>query len=380
MPKYFSVSDMMTFLACRERWDLSSPNRQSLRHKASPRLYLTTGTAFHHAIEGNEKHPTVNPVAHATAYLAEERSKRVAAYKAETGFEPWPAEMKKFEDAAELTTALVDQYFDHYGTENPLADQGLRYIATEVPFKIPIDDLVHLDDAYFVGTFDGIAADDDDNLWLVENKTYTQKPDVQDLMVHFQTTGYAVAWEMLTGLPLTGALYNGVAKKLIKEPRRLQSGALSTDVSQQTTLARYTSAMLSDGLSIDPPPEKYVKILQKLTDIDHEGDSRFFYREKFFFNKTQLENWFEEFIVIAQEMTDNPRIYRTVPYNGCGPQGADCWYRDLCFAKHTGQDVDELITKRYEQDAYGTIQAVDGIDSVMVSSIQELREALKSHG
>ncbi len=376
MPKYFSVSDMMTFLQCRERWDISSPNRQSLRHKASPRLYLTTGTAFHHAIESNEKHPTINPVAAASAYLAVERANRVAAYRAETGFDPWPAEMTKFEDAAELTTALVDQYFDHYGTENPLADQGLRYIATEVPFKIDISEHTNIPDSFFVGTFDGIAADADDNLWLVENKTYSAKPDLQDLMVHFQTTGYAVAWEMLTGLPLTGALYNGVAKKLIKGPRRLQSGALSTDVSQQTTLVRYTSAMLLDGIPLEDP--KYAKIIAKLTAIEKEGDTRFFYREKFFFNQDQIKNWWGEFIDIANEM-DNPVIYRTVPYNGCGSQGADCWYRDVCFAKHTGQDVDELITKRYDRGSYGTIEAVDGISSVMVSSIDELREALKNH-
>lgn len=340
-------------------------------------MYLTTGTAFHHAIEGNEKHPTVNPVAWATSYLAEERAKRVAAYRAETGFDPWPAEMTKFEDAAELTTAMVDQYFDHYGTENPLADQELRYIATEIPFKIPIDDLVSIDDAYFVGTFDGIAADASDNLWLVENKTYSSKPDLKDLMVHFQTTGYAVAWEMLTGIPLTGALYNGVAKKLIKDPRRLQSGALSTAVDQQTTLDRYTSAMVLDGIPLDDP--KYAKIISKLTGLEKEGDTRFFYREKFFYNQDQIQNWWVEFVDIAHEMSDTPRIYRTVPYNGCGPQGADCWYRDVCFAKHTGQDVDELIEKRYDRGSYGTIEAVDGIDSVMVSSLDELREALKSH-
>lgn len=377
MPNYFSVSDMMSFLKCRELWDLSSPNRQSLRHKASPRVYLTTGTAFHHAIEGNEKHPTVNPVAWATTYLAEERAKRVAAYKAETGFEPWPAEMAKFEDAAELTTAMVDQYFDHYGTENPLADQGLRYIATEVPFKIDISEHLGIPDSFFVGTFDGIAADESDNLWLVENKTYSAKPDLKDLVVHFQTTGYAVAWEMLTGIPLTGALYNGVAKKLIKDPRRLQSGALSTAVDQQTTLDRYTSAMVLDGIPLDDP--KYAKIISKLTGLEKEGDTRFFYREKFFYNQDQIQNWWVEFVDIAHEMSDTPRIYRTVPYNGCGPQGADCWYRDVCFAKHTGQDVDELIGKRYDRGSYGTIEAVDGIDSVMVSSLDELREALKSH-
>lgn len=376
MTSYFSISDVMAFLQCRERWHLSSPNRQSLRHKASPRLYLTTGTALHQSLEANQKNPTVNPVVAAKAYLAEERQNRVDAYKAETGFNPWPAEMTKFDDAAELTTALVDQYFEHYGTENPLADQELEHVATEVPFKIDISEHLGIEDAYFCGTIDAVAADSNDNLWIVERKSYSAKPDLQDLMVHFQTTGYAVAWELLTGIPPTGALYDGIAKKLIKEPRRLKDGSLSTAVDQQTTLARYTAEMLADGIELDDP--KYAKIIEKLTSHEREGDSRFFYREKFFYNQTQIQNWWSEFLDIAREMSNNPKIYRTVPFNGCGSQGSDCWYRDVCVAKHTGQDAEALIEKRYVRGSYGTIEEVSGHEAVLVTTVAELREALRN--
>lgn len=380
-PKYFSVSDVMTFLTCREKWDISSPNRQSIRHIATPRMYLTTGTALHNAIEAQEKHAagysTLSPLEAAEDYLQQERLGRVEAITAETGFAPWPVEMADWDEKAEFAKALIAQYFEHYGTENPLADQGLRYLATEVPFKIDISELVGIEDAWFVGTFDGIAADENGGLWLVENKSYTAKPDLTDLMVHFQTTGYAVAWEMLTGTPLTGALYNGVAKKLIKEPRVLKSGSLSTDVSQQTTLARYISAIKRTGGNIADP--KFAKILEKLEEIDRQGDTRFFFREMFYFNEHQIQNWTEEFVKIVQEMTNDPRIYRTVPYNGCGKTGSDCWYRDICFAKHTGQDVQDLLDKRYTVGTYGTIEevSVDGLQAVMVSSLDELKEALR---
>lgn len=379
--KYFSVSDLMTFLACRQKWDLSSPNRQSIRHKSTPRMYLTTGTALHNAIEAQEKHAagitSLGPREAAEDYLKQERLAKVDAIKAETGAPPWLNEMTEWDEKAEFAQALVNQYFEHYGEENPLADVGLRYLATEIPFKIRIDDLVGLDNAYFVGTFDGIAADDDDNLYLVENKSYTQKPDLQDLQVHFQTTGYAVAWEMLTGIALTGALYNGVAKKLIKEPRRLKDGSLSADASQQTTYNRYVLAMQRSGVALNSP--KYAKILTKLEEIERQGDTRFFYRELFYYNENQIESWLDEFIAIVKEMTDSPRIYRTVPYNGCGKTGADCWFRDICFAKHTGQDVYQLLETRYESGSYGTIQAVAGIEAISVTSIEELREALRQH-
>lgn len=375
---YFSISDMMTFLQCREKWDLSSPNRQSLRHKVSPRMYLTMGTAVHEAIDAQAEGFDPNNAAH--GFLYEERLKQVEAYQKDTGFSPWPQEMENWDDQAGLTEAMVKQYFDHYGYDNPLADQGLRYLATEVPFKIDISGIIDIPDSYFVGTFDGIAVDEADRLWLVENKTYTQKPDLQDLMVHFQTTGYSVAWQLLTGLPLTGALYNGVAKKLIKEPRRLKDGSLSKDVSQQTTLTRYLSAMQADGIPPDEPG--FEKILKKLTEIETQGDTRFFYREKFFYNEYQRDSWAQDFYAIAHEMATDPKIYRTVPYNGCGKQGADCWWRDLCFAKHTGQDHQALIDQKYTVDSYGTIQEVSasGLEPVMVTSIEDLREALRNHG
>lgn len=377
--KYFSVSDIGTFLSCREKWDISSPNRQSLRHNATPRMYLTQGTALHAAIDANAKNPGdwATPLEAADAFLADERTAKVEDITRRTGAPPWLGEMDDWDEAAALTQKLVCQYFDHYGVENPLADLCMEYIATEVPFKIDISKLVGIEDAYFVGTFDGIARDDMNNLWLVENKSYGQKPDLQDLMVHFQTTGYAVAWQMLTGSALTGAIYNGITKKLVQEPRKLKDGSLSADVRQQTTFAKFLKALLDNGQRVDDP--KYAKILSKLQEIERQGDTRFFYREKFYFNDTQTESWIREFVDIVQEMTDNPRIYRTVSFKGCGPQGADCWWRDICFAKHTGQDVQQLIDKGYSKGSYGTIEAVDGHESIMVTSIEELREALKSH-
>jgi hypothetical protein len=338
-------------------------------------MYLTTGTAMHEAIDAQAKEEVTHPAEVARGYLDAERVKQAEQYKKQNGFAPWPAEMQKFDDEADFTVKLVEQYFEHYGSQ-PLAELGLEYIATEVPFKVDISDWIGVPDSYFVGTFDGIASDGE-NLYLVENKTYSQKPDLQDLQTHFQSTGYAFAWSLLTEIPLVGCVYNGVAKKLIKEPKRLKNGQLSTDVRQQTTLDRYVREMEKDGISLDDP--KFEKILTHLSDIERQGDTRFFYRELFYYNEQQLQSWINDFILICNEMSHNPKIYRTIPFNGCGPKGADCWWRDLCYAKHSGQDVDMLIEDRYEVGSYGTIEevSVDGLETVHVSSLDELKEALR---
>lgn len=380
LPMHLSPSDVSAFLKCRYLWDLSSPNRQSLRHRSSPRFYLTAGTALHASIQAmaDGYWTLTDPVSVAKEVIDAEREAKINAYIHENGFKPWATEMEQFEADAEFTLALVDQYFQEYPAGHELDDQNLTYIATEVPFKIDITD--KLDNpgrqVFFVGTIDGVAVDDEDRLFIVENKSYTQKPEVDDLQFHFQSTGYAVAIELLTGQPITGGLYNGVAKKLIKEPKVLKSGKLSVDIRQSVTVASFMSACRKLGQNPNSP--QYAGFLQFLQSREEQGDTRFFYREKFFYNEDQKSAWLKDFYEVANEMVDNPRIYRTIPYNGCGKSGNDCWYSDVCRSAHSGGDVDYILGKRYDVGSYGTFQEVEGIEPKPVDSIEDLKELLRS--
>lgn len=374
-PVYLSHSDVSSFKSCRQRWDYSSVNRQSLRHKTTPALYLMEGSGFHDAIEAAVYGQ--DPIVAAKNYLQAERQKVVDAYREETGFEPWPSEMVTFDESVELTLGVVKQYFDHYGVEDSLKDQGLDYLAAEIPFKIPITLPVapgNVLEVYYVGTFDGLAADENGNIWVVENKTYQAKPDVEDLQYHSQCNGYAVAFEMLTGMHLTGTLYNGVAKQLIKKPKILTNGLPSTDKRQLVTLQSYL-----DGLKeaqADPFDPRYFEILAHLQERERQGDSRFFHREKVFFNDAQVRSWYDDLIATASDMVEDPRIYRTVPYNGCGPRGQGCWFRDLCHTQHDGGDVQHVLDTRYMTGTYGTMLAMS-TEPTQVSSIDELKGFLE---
>lgn len=376
IPFHVSLSDASAFQRCRYKWDLSSPNRQSLRHNSSPKFYLTAGTALHKAIEAmaNGYWMDTDPVSVAKEVIDEERTAKTLAYIQENGFKPWVQELEQFEADAEFTLALVEQYFQQYPVGHELDDQGLKYIATEVPFKIDITDKLDNPDrqVFYIGTIDAVAVDDDDRLFIVENKSYSQKPDLDDLQFHFQSTGYAVAIEMLTGQPITGGLYNGVAKKLIKEPKVLKSGKLSVDVRQSVTSKSFLAACRKYGA--DPNYPDYAKFLQFLQSREEQGDTRFFYREKFFYNEDQKRTWTEDFYQIANDMVHNPRIYRSIPYNGCG----DCWFSDVCRSAHSGGDVDYILDKRYTIGSYGTFDEVCGIEPTPVSSIEDLKNLLRS--
>lgn len=373
-PVYISFSEISTFLRCREQWDMSSANRQSIRHKATPKLYLSLGSAVHKALEANVKGE--NPLQAAEDYIEEDRNTRIAAYREEYGCKPWDSELKDFDETAELARGLVAQYFDHYGTDNPLADQGLDFLGIEIPFKIDVTHMVPGigRKVYFCGTIDGIAADDDGNIFIVENKTFTQSPNPEIIQWHFQSTGYAVALEWLTGLPITGGLYNGLAKRLITEPRKLKNGSLSTDKRQATTLAKYVQAIRDNNE--DPEDDRFADILSHLSNISLQGDTRFFYREKFFFKEEQLRSWEYDFERIINEMLVDPQIYRTIPYNGCG----DCWFSDLCHSKHSGGDYEYTLEQRYRVGTYGTVEEVAGIEPTVVTSVDELKDYLNARG
>ena len=370
MSVYLSHSDISTFKTCRQKWDYSSVNRQSLRHKKTPALYLTEGSGFHEAIEAAVYDR--DPFKATRDYLDAEREKVVAAYREETGFDPWPSEMAEFDESAALTMGVVKQYFDKYGIEDSLQDQGLDYLAAEIPFKIPLG--MGFDDVFYVGTFDGLATDENENIWVVENKTYASKPDVEDLQYHSQCNGYAVAFEMLTGIRLTGTLYNGVAKQLIKKPKILTNGLPSTDKRQLVTLQSYLDGLKEAGA--DPFDDRYEEIIAHLQERERQGDSRFHHREKIFFNEAQVRSWYDDLLAVAAEMTNNPRIYRTVPYNGCGPRGQGCWFRDLCHTQHDGGDLQAVLDSRYMTGTYGTMLSMQ-TEPTMISSVPDLKAFLK---
>ncbi|MCA1840141.1 MAG: PD-(D/E)XK nuclease family protein [Actinobacteria bacterium] len=252
---YISFSEIESFLRCRTKWDISSANRRSIRHKTTPKLYLTLGSAVHKGLEAGVRRQQ-DPVEAVREYIKTEREAKVEEYKQLTETVPWPAELREFDEAADLAAGLVQQYFWKYGTNNPLADQGLTYLGIEVPFKIDIT--ANLDpnwdgrSIFFCGTLDGIAVDEFGQIWIVENKTFTRKPSPEDIQWHFQAQGYAVALEWLTGMPVAGVLYNGIAKKLIQEPKVLQSGLLSMDKRQATTLQRYIDTLTRNGEMVPP--------------------------------------------------------------------------------------------------------------------------------
>lgn len=358
-----SVSEIDSFLRCRRAWDLTSNSRQSLRHKTTPKMFFVVGSGVHAAIEAQADGE--DPLVGFERFVESERESRRKAYESAVGSSPWAIEVEDFESSVLLARQLVSQYFAHYGAENPLESHGLKYVATEVPFSIPLGDGTN-----FVGTFDAVATDiaTESKFFLVENKTAGRKPKMEDFWRRNQPIGYAWAFRELTGETPAGILYNGILKQLIKEPKVLKSGALSTDKSALVTYQSFMQALIAGGYDL----KKYVDYVAFLSERDARGDDRFFFREMHSYSNYELDQWGINMVLTASDMTTGPLLYTN-------RLSCDfCLVRDICEAQDLGEDVEQVVSTRYKRGTYGTMDAVDGAQPIVVSSPSELIEYLKA--
>lgn len=365
-----SISEINSYLRCRRAWDLTSANRQSLRHKITPKIFFVVGSAVHEAIDAQASGG--DSLEAFELYVEKERAERVEYYREITNHSPSSIEMKEFDESVELARGMVKQYFNHYGWANPLESLGLKYVATEVPFSIPLET-----GATFVGTFDGIATDieTESQFYLVENKTAGRKPNIEILQSANQFVGYSWAFRALTGQTPVGVVYNLMLKRLVKSPRVLKSGELSQDKSAGVTLQSFMAAIEYGNHD----PVKYLDYITYLEDRERNGDDRFFFRDLFPYSNAELDNWYAEVLEpVTDEMLGYSGQVPVAPYpNFTSCDG--CLVRDLCTAMRLDEDVEAIKNARYEVKTYGTMEAVDGVTPDVVTSVSDLLETLNAN-
>lgn len=357
-----SISEINSYLRCRRAWDLTSASRQSLRHKITPKMFFVIGSAFHEALDAQSSGD--DPLEFFEEYVSRERADRKAYYEEAVGSTPWQSEMEEFESSVNLARSLVVQYFHNYSADNPFEDLGLKVVASEVPFSIPLAGPRNIN---FVGTFDGILTDlaTETKFWLLENKTYDRRPNMEEWFRGNQPVGYAWAFRALTGHTPAGMVYNGVAKHLIESPKVLQSGELSKNKQAKVTLKSFTRAIAEGGRD----PVKYLDYLEFLQEREEHGDDRFFYREVQAYGDIQLNNWGNAVLYPVALELSHADVQATYPnYTNC----RGCLVKDICTAIDLNEDVDAVIQQRYEVKTYGTIEAVTGVTPSPVGNAQEL--------
>ena len=324
-----SNSELETFLRCRRMWGFESINRMNLRtRKPMPHLAFYTGEVVHKIMEqqvilGHK--PDIDAILNEQEKVAEERYADIVGAR-------WSTEERQLlQDSRELVTSIMNHYFRHWGSENPLGNE-FRYLKAEVTFRVPIPDTEH----HLVGTIDGIAERFDGTIYLVEHKTTSVGfPKPEELQVSRQLQAYTWAASQLLETPVSGIIYDGILKKAPLIPRVLKDGTLSRQI-VATTPEVYRLAIQAMNLN----EADYTDVIASLRD-DH-----FFQRHIIRFTRRSLELFGEQLRDFVVDMANpNLPLYPNFQWSGCW----DCRFRDLCTATQLGEDTQPILELNYQR-------------------------------
>jgi hypothetical protein len=318
----YSVTERGTFKRCRRRWHYSAKSEGHLGLEP-----VLKSPAF---VEGGLVHKTLaywaeNPSASLTDLLAkfeeyehEEADKIMLHYINVVGVKPSPIELNSIFEAIAEAKALITRYVEYYKSPFP---EGLRLITAEQTFTIDVPGTEHtvtdngdrstsrVECHKLEATLDGVLADEHDNLYVLEHKTYSRRPSSIELVHNDQFLAYMWVLRHLFNANVRGVAYNGLWKRTeIPKGKTINDMFLREILLRsEEELAEFTTQLAAE--------------LNEMASLDYE---------------------------IHPE-----RFYKNVPaLGGCW----DCSYRNLCTAQSRGEDLTYLLnnfTKRpdyYSQD------------------------------
>ena len=339
-----SVSDIRTFLACRQKWQWHSRNGEHLRPRF-PSKHLFLGSVVHEAL---------------AAYYERQMFASVIAKVPPGSIKSLPTPTRALHQAIfdreqiikkDLYGDLPDPIVDYSLLAMKMLEQYQRWAPTVDRFKvIDVEYELAVDYTYwlFVGFIDAIVQMPDGSYWIMESKTATREPGFYELFFSLQAAGYMWAAQrdpVLSRLNIPGVLYNILLKTEVKPPKVLKSGKLSKDKRQATSVAMYRQAIADNKLN----PDDYE---QFILGIDPD---RYNKRTRIVPTPAMID-WFDDTIrTVGMEMCDNPAIYPA--------QAKDCGWCDfklLCTWVRNGLDWRSIVDARFvKRGSFIAIEATE---------------------
>lgn len=309
-----TVTERETFRRCRRQWDYSSRSRQNLE-PIVPRPAFALGKLVHQTLAEWMTNLEIEPEVSYQEFAEQELARIVQQYRKAVGENISPSELEPYEEVARLGGAMIHNYKEKYGTPLP---EGWSLIAPEqkvlipVPewpdvlwedgkehqFTVPYMGRVSMPDdepCFLEAQFDGLIRRDADGLiFVLEHKTYEQRPREDSLQMNDQFLAYVWAASQLNLGPVVGIAYDGLWKRA--QPPR----------------GRVFDDLFCRVIQLRPPHEL----------AEFENNLRM------------------EFADMA-----NPRIYPNRPWLGC----FDCQFEKLCSAQSRGEDWEYVRAKSFKQ-------------------------------
>lgn len=282
-----SITEIGVFKRCRRLWDYSYNQRIAPMQEAP---YFFAGRMVHKVLEEWMIEPERQVESIWAKTLAREIEFFTQRYVDTVGTKPSEAEIADTMLKAEMPFHMVVNYRERWNA--PLPD-GYKLIQAE---QTCIVDIPQLQGVSLEGTLDGFVLDEKTGLlYVLERKTYEQRPRIDVLASNEQFIGYCyILRRLFPDYELGGILYDGLWKRAV------------------------------------PPRAK------KLEDL--------FFRHLLLKEQEEIDNWEEQLVNVLCDMTNEPRIYPNRVWQGCWD---DSSYERLCTAESKGEDVDYIRSAYY---------------------------------
>ena len=310
-----TVTEKGTWLRCRQQWEWGSFNGYAYQTIiAKPALGI--GRLWHATQAEWSLHPNDDPNNLLLGLANEEIERIKREYFERIGAPISQAELDQTIEGIGMVISMVKNYKDHWGS--PLPD-GFEMMSPEQTCVVPIPGTEHncttcggkgwvvplpLNPCneckgsgksmhYIAGTLDGLIRDKYGSLYVLERKTYGQRPKPEVLNMQDQFLAYLWILNQLNIGEVGGLAYDGVWKR--KEPPK---GSTLADLFLRIRLRR---------------------------------------------NRYEMQAYGEQLRAIVNEMADNPAIYVNRRWDGCW----DCDYIEPCIAKMRGEDWEAIFNNRF---------------------------------
>lgn len=224
-----SVTELQSYERCARMWALTSFNGQALtRVQQSPALAL--GTLFHKTLADWLNEPNLDPAIICDAHFLTMYEEARTRYTAIHGFNPFDRELGSVAEVGALCKAMITNYRDYYKTPLPVGYTCVmpeQTLVLDIPnskqrckYCGPIGGVPceHCDGVSWVthqleGTLDAIIADPKGNIYVLDHKTYGNRPKLNTIEHAFQFRAYVWAATNLLGNGVRGFLYDGAWKR-----------------------------------------------------------------------------------------------------------------------------------------------------------------------
>lgn len=317
----FSVTERQLYKRCRRKWSYASYNHQSLSPVInSPALDL--GTLIHATLAEWTADPTLNPTAYYTDIAIKHADLVAQTYRERIGCDPSPSELQPTNDAIVLGLGMISNYQQRWHSALPAgftlidnelslvqAVKGTEHCTEEIDgicrcnyccgtAGLPCRGLLSSNCEHCIAlhslecTFDGVMADENGDLYIIERKTFSRTPATEELTNNDQFLAYQWALNQQFPGKVVGLAYDGLLKKL------------------------------------KPPASKTMSDL--------------FIRKLLLRNTAELQE-FEQLLALELNEMANPAtpIYKNVPWMGCAAW--ECSYIHLCHATSKGEPTTDLM-------------------------------------